>query len=145
MGAVTALARSEYALSTGDAPAAGKAARAGRVYADKRNLVPFQDDFDLAEGEALLRSGELTGAAACLGRVIEAAHRRGTRRLLWRALGGIAAVYDAQGRRDEGRAAREEAATVIDHIAASLRERGLEETFRAQPAVAEALGHVAAR
>src|SRR5438046_346343 len=50
MGAVTALARSEYALATGDPAAAARAARAGRGYADKRNLVPFQDDFDLAEG-----------------------------------------------------------------------------------------------
>jgi class 3 adenylate cyclase/tetratricopeptide (TPR) repeat protein len=142
MGTVTALARSEYALATGDTSAAIEAARAGRRYADTRNLVPFQDDFDLAEGEASFRAGDLTGAIASLTRAVASSHRRRTRRLLWRCLGLLAAIYETQGRGDEARAAREEAAAVVDHIAASLRERGLDGTFRAQPAVAEALGRV---
>jgi class 3 adenylate cyclase/tetratricopeptide (TPR) repeat protein len=144
MGAVIALARSEYALASGDPVAAIEAARVGRRYADKRNLVPFQDDFDLAEGEAQFRAGDLAAAASCLTRAISAAHRRGTRRLLWRCLGVLAAVLETQGRGDEARQVREEASAVVDHIARSLSARGLEASFRAQPAVAEATGRVPA-
>lgn len=140
MGAVTALARSEYALATGDPEKASEAAQAGRRYADKRNLVPFQDDFDLAEGEARVRMGDLTGATGSLTRAIESAHRRKAPRLLWRCLGALASVLETQGRTEEARAAREEAAGVVGRIAASLAAKGLDATFRAQPSVVEALG-----
>ena len=144
MGTVTALARSEYALATGDTEAAVAAARAGRRYAEKRNLTPFEADFDLAESEGLARAGDVSTAATSLARAIETSRRRGTRRLRWRCLGLLASLFEAQGRLDEGAQAREEAATVIEHIALSLRERALEETFRSQPTVANALGRVTA-
>ena len=144
MGAVAALARSEYAFATGDNAGAVEAARAGRRYAEKRSLAPFETDFDLAEGEALARMGQETEAIARLTRAIEVSRRRGLRRLVWRCLGALAAIRDAQGQHDDARRMREEAAAAIDHIASSLAARKLDATFRAQPAVAEALGRVTA-
>jgi hypothetical protein len=107
--------------------------------------VPFEKDFDLLEGEGARRAGELDRARGALERGIAGSRRIGSRRLLWRLLGSLAAVHEAQGRIDEARAAREEAARVVDHIATSLKPHGLDELFRSRPAVREALAQVAVR
>jgi len=140
-----ALGRSEFALAAGDPLEAARIARSHRHLATDRGLLPFEKDFDLAEGEALWRGGDLAGARSALERGVAASRAQGSRRVLWRLLGTVAAVEEAEGHAEKARLAREEAAAVVDHIARSLRPRGLEETFRSRAQVREALGQVAVR
>jgi hypothetical protein len=65
--------------------------------------------------------------------------------VLWELLGVLAAVSDAEGRADEARRAREEAAVIVDRIAASLRSAALDDSFRATDAVRVATGRKEAR
>ena len=145
MSIYIALGRSELAMAAGNAAEAARLARSLRHLAAERGLLPFVKDFDLAEGEALRRAGDLAGARSALERGIAASRAQGSRRLLWRLLGALAAVADAEGRAEEARAARDEALVVVDHIAASLRPQGLEAAFRGRIAVREALGLEVAR
>ena len=137
-----ALATGELALGRGDGAAAVNVARTRRHIAADRGIVPFEKDFDLLEADGARRSADLAAARAAYERGIARSREQGSRRLLWRLLGGLAAIHQAEGRTEEARRARDEAATVIDHIAASLKPRGLDELFRSRPAVREALGKV---
>ncbi len=138
-----ALARGELALAEGRAADALGIAREDRRQATDRGLRPFEKDFDLLEGDALRASGDAGGARAAYERGVEASRAIGSVRLLWRLYGGIAAIADARGDVAAARGARDEAARVVDRIAASLRPRGLDARFRARTAVREALGQVA--
>ena len=137
-----ALGRAELALAEGRAADAAAIARNDRRFATDRGLRPFEKDFDLAEGIGLLRSGDPAGARVALERGISESRATGSRRILWALLAALAAVAEAQGRVEEAAALRTEAAAVVDHIASSLRERGLEAAFRER---AGALAAVAPR
>ena len=137
-----ALGRAELALAEGRAADAAAIARNDRRFATDRGLRPFEKDFDLAEGIGLLRSGDPAGARVALERGISESRATGSRRILWALLAALAAVAEVQGRVEEAAALRTEAAAVVDHIASSLRERGLEAAFRER---AGALAAVAPR
>jgi len=143
MSIYIALAHGELALARGDAAGAAEIARTRRHIALDRGLTPFEADFDVLEGESARRAGDLSRARAALEHGVALSRRIGSRRLLWRLLGSLAAVEQAEGRAGEAAAAREEAARVVDHIAASLKPKGLDELFRSRPGVREALGRVA--
>ena len=144
MSVANALGRAELALAEGRAADALRIAREERGLATGRGLHPYEKDFDLMEGEALRALGDLAGARAALRRGIEAS-TSGSRRLLWRLHGTLAAIADTEGDDAEVRRERDAATATIDHIARSLRARGLDERFRARPEVREALGLSAVR
>lgn len=145
LGVELAMARSEHALATGDAQSAIRLARAGAAQARGRAILPLLKDFDLAEAAASLRLGDRGAARAAAERGIAASREQGSVRVLWELLGVLAAVSDAEGRADEARRAREEAAVIVDRIAASLRSAALDDSFRATDAVRVATGRKEAR
>jgi len=145
MSVASALGRGDLALAEGKHEEALRIAREERALATSRGLHPFEKDFDLLEGLALRAAGDLEGARAALRRGIESSDATGSRRILWRLHGTLAEIADASGDTAELRRERDAAALTIDHIARSLRERGLEDRFRARAAVREALGLSAAR
>jgi class 3 adenylate cyclase/tetratricopeptide (TPR) repeat protein len=140
-----ALGRAELALARGLHAETVTIARRERHLATDRGIRPFEKDFDLAEGLGLLGGGELAGARAALQRGVDASRSSGSRRLLWRLLWGLADVLEREGRPADAAPLRREAREVAEHIAVSLRERGLEERFRARPEVRQALGQAAVR
>jgi predicted ATPase/class 3 adenylate cyclase len=142
MGSAVFLARSAYALAVGDGFRAFDMIRTGREHVRERAHLPFEKDFDLAEALALRTIGDGEGARAAIERGIAASRSQGSQRLLWRFLGLLAALDEEAGRADDARAAREEAARIVDGIAASLRARGLDALFLDRPAVREAAGRV---
>ncbi len=145
MSVLLALGQGELALAEGRDADALRIAREKRGLATDRGLRPLEKDFDLLEADALRALGDPAGARAALARGIEASHAIGSIRLLWRFHGGLASLADAQGDVAQAHREREDAATVIDHIARSLKARGLDERFRSQAQVREALGQVAVR
>ncbi|MGH2378007.1 MAG: tetratricopeptide repeat protein [Candidatus Limnocylindria bacterium] len=131
-----ALARAELALARGHYAEAAEIATTDRRLATQRALTPFEKDFDLVAGAALLRAGDLPGARAALEVALTAVRASGSRRLLHAILGTLAAVARAEGGTEEAARLQREAAAEVDLIAASLRARGLEERFRARLAAA---------
>lgn len=140
MSVQIAIGHGELALAQGRPDAALDIARTKRSLATGRGLRPLEKDFDLLEGEALRLQGDAEGARVALRRGVEAAHAIGARRLLWQLHGALAAVADGSGDAAEARREREQAAGAIDHIARSLRDRGLEDPFRSRAEVRTALG-----
>ncbi len=143
MSVYIALGRAELALARGRAAEALRISRDDRRLATDQGLRNLAHDFDLLEADALRALGDVEGARAVLARGAAASKAIGSRRLLWRFHGELAALAAARGDADEARRQRGEAAVVVDHIARSLRERGLDETFRSQAQVRDALGHAA--
>jgi predicted ATPase/class 3 adenylate cyclase len=145
MSVYIVLGRGELALARGQATEALSISRDDRRLATDQGLRNLAHDFDLLEADALRALGDVDGARAVLMRGVAASNEIGSRRLLWRFHGGLAALAAARGDADEARRQREEAAVVVDHIARSLRERGLDETFRSRAQVRDALGRTAVR
>ncbi len=80
-------------------------------------------------GQALAADGKLDLAEAELRTALDVARRVANPTQLWKTLGALGDVLNAMDRPDHARDAYEEAASVIDGVAASLQDESLRETF----------------
>jgi len=143
MSVYIVLGRGELALARGRAAEALSISRDERHVAIDQGLRNLAHDFELLEADALRALGDFDGARVALMRGVAASNAIGSRRLLWQFHGGLAALAATRGDADEARRQREKAAAVVDHIARSLRQRGLDETFRLRAQASDALGRTA--
>lgn len=82
-------------------------------------------------GQVFLAHGELAGAGAELDRALNLARQIGNPPQLWKTLLSIGDLRAAQGRQDDAHRAFNEVRSIIDRVAASLRDESLRTTFLA--------------
>jgi class 3 adenylate cyclase/tetratricopeptide (TPR) repeat protein len=130
---LTALVSSEIALAKGEYRIAAQIAHDALQAPDRGRLLILGSDLKWLEGDALLRSGDLSAASTALERARSEAEALGSRRTLWLILWSQARLADAEGRASDAVELRRRARTIIDAIAESLLSLGLAESFKRTP------------
>jgi class 3 adenylate cyclase/tetratricopeptide (TPR) repeat protein len=130
---LTALVSSEIALATGEYGSAAQIAHDALQAPDRGRLLILGTDLKWLEGDALLRSGDLSAASTVLQRARSDAEALGSRRTLWLILWSLARLAEAEGRPSDGADLRRQARAIVDDIAESLSSLGLAESFRRTP------------
>jgi class 3 adenylate cyclase/tetratricopeptide (TPR) repeat protein len=130
---LTALVSSEIALARGEYGRAAQIAHDALEAPDRGRLLILGTDLKWLEGDALLRSGDLSAASTVLQRARSEAEALGCRRTLWLILWSLARLADAEGRASDGVELRRQARAIVNAIAESLAPLGIAEKFRATP------------
>ncbi|MDQ2912425.1 MAG: AAA family ATPase [Chloroflexota bacterium] len=130
---LTALVSSEIALASGEYASAAQIAHDALEAPDRGRLLILGTDLKWLEGDALLRSGDLSAASTVLQRARSDAEALGSRRTLWLILWSLARLADAEGRASDGVDLRRQARAIVHAIAESLSSRRLADSFRRTP------------
>jgi class 3 adenylate cyclase/tetratricopeptide (TPR) repeat protein len=139
---LNALVSSEIALARGEYGSAAQIAHDALEASDRGRLLILGTDLKWLEGDALLRSGDLSGASAALERARSEAERLGSQRTLWLILWSLARLADAEGRASEGVDLRRRARAIVEAIGESLAPLGLAESFRRTPYASALLAEI---
>jgi class 3 adenylate cyclase/tetratricopeptide (TPR) repeat protein len=142
MSTYLAFSRTELALAEGRNEDAARFARDGSALAVEIKVRPDSVEFQVLEAEARLRMGDAMGAEAAAGRAQENADALGARFHQWRIHAVRADLAERRGAADEAARLWHDAGAAIDGIAATLRDRGLEDRFKSRADVRAVLARV---
>jgi tetratricopeptide (TPR) repeat protein len=123
-----ALLRQEYAKGL-------RVVDEGLAFIDRFGLRPFYPELLSAKSNILLAQGEQDQAYRLLEQTRSEAESMGAKRILWQVLVTLARLEEERQNFERADRLRREALTIVERIAATLKERGLEASFLRLPQV----------